>query len=160
MAFDLEPKNVTVGVGHEAYFPCKYNGSNILPYWNISKASGWDVVPTNRLPLKHYFNGTGLIVMDVDESHNMTSFSCIFQVFDHDSLTIVNSVSGTLIVLEDISFHLELNGIHISERVALREGDPTHTLRIVKSGHSFDSYLVLLSVVGEHEGYCGKKWYT
>ena len=62
------------------------------------------VTTTTRLPIKHSSNRTGLTIKDVDESHNMTSYSCLFQVYNRDEIVLVASSVGMLVVLETIFF--------------------------------------------------------
>ena len=155
IAFESEPKNVTVGIGKDAYFPCVYGGSNTIPFWNISSTSGWKLVSINRLPPKHYYNGTGIIVWGIDASHNMTSYSCLFQLFDRERLTFSSNI-GTLIVTEDITFNLILEGVNNAKTIDILEGDPVQNLTISKIGHTLDTYLILVAILKDYEGYCGK----
>lgn len=110
LAFKSQPQgNVTIAEGDDAYFLCMYDGIHTSPHWNISSVDGQQkIVSTNNLPYKHYFNGTGLVVQNVDARNNMTLYSCILQVVEGDGVTVRTSTSGQLIVKENIHFSLQL----------------------------------------------------
>ena len=161
LAFKQQPEgNVTVGEGDNAYFPCTYDGISTKPYWNITSANGQElIVSTSRLPYKYYFNGSGLLVRNVDSSVNMTSYSCILQVFDRNKLTFQHSTSGQLIVSENIHFWLQfaINGIYMishSRHINISDGDSLK-VTVEKSGYSHSTYLVSVSTT--FKGSCGGK---
>ena len=151
----MQPQgNVTVAEGDDAYFPCTYDGIHTSPYWNISSADGRQkIVSTNNLPYKHYFNGTGLIVQNVDARNNMTLYSCILQVAEGDDDTTQTSTSGQLIVKENIHFSLQLinNDSDIdnttSSRQVIVHNRESLTVTIAKHGYTRNTYLVFLKIV-------------
>ena len=77
IVFLQQPKNVTVNEDTDAFFPCTYNGTYGVPTWRINNN---DFV-TSGLPPKHSYNGTGLVVHNVDFSLNNYSYSCFFEVY-------------------------------------------------------------------------------
>ena len=77
IVFIQQPKNVTVNENTDAFFPCTYFGTTDVPTWRINDN---DFV-TSGLPPKHSYNGTGLVVHNVDLSLNNYSYSCFFLVY-------------------------------------------------------------------------------
>ena len=53
---------------------------------------------------KHFSETSGLFIKDVDENHNMTSYSCLFQIYDRNKVKIIASAIGMLIMLETIIY--------------------------------------------------------
>ena len=98
--FVEEPQNVTVPEGVDVFFPCSYQGISGVPTWRISK----QVFISSDLPPKHSFNGSGLIVHNVDLSLNMTSYSCFFSVYQG---------GGTIRDIESRTGFLIIAGLHI-----------------------------------------------
>ena len=76
IVFLQQPKNVTVNENTDAFFPCTYNGTYDVPTWRINN----NVFVTSGVPPKHSYNGTGLVVHNVDFSLNNYSYSCFFVV--------------------------------------------------------------------------------
>lgn len=154
LIFVSEPSNVTVGVGQEAHFSCSYYGTHASPLWNIIHPGGTSkTVSTARLPLKHSSNATGLTVVDVEDSHNMTSYSCLFQIYNRNRIELITSTIGTLIVLETITFSLRLSShtqLPNNQTLNLFKGDSPPLLTIVKSGYSADTFVVVLRIKGFH----------
>jgi hypothetical protein len=141
--YTREPWNITTGLGKTVFFPCMYRGSSVNPLWNISYPDGTSkFVSTTRLPIKLQSNGTGLIISDVDESHNMTGYSCIFQAFDRDKIVLVSSSVGILTVLESVifSFSIDIDQLNVSE------GDYPPQISILKTGYSTDTHSISLLI--------------
>lgn len=141
---------MSVGVGQEAHFECVYRGTHAAPIWNITNPGGSSkIVSTGKLPHKHFSKTTGLVIKDVDESHNMTSYSCLFQIYNRKKVEIVASAAGMLIVLETITFDMHISNYinHISNRTLnLVKGDSPPLLQITKQGYSAESFIVILSI--------------
>ena len=96
-----EPNNVTVTEGMDAFFACTYVGTSGVPSWRIAN----HVFAINALPPRHLFNGSGLIVSNVDMSMNMTSYSCLFSVYIGE---------GRFRTMESNSGFLFITGLHVS----------------------------------------------
>ena len=155
ITFISEPRNVRVGVGQKAHFECIYHGTHAAPIWNITYPRGTSrILSTGKLPLKHFSNATGLFIKDVDESHNMTSYSCLFQIYDRDKVKVIASTAGMLIVVETITFDLQIsNYVHLvsNRTLDLVKGDIPPLLQIIKQGYSTDTYVVILSISLIHD---------
>ena len=95
--------NVTVAVGMNAFFPCSYNGTTAAPTWRINNS----ISHNNKLPPKHSYNGSGLVVSNVDCSLNMTSYSCFFNVYvGGGQFMDFNSSTGFLIITRGLFISL------------------------------------------------------
>ena len=95
IVFLQEPNNVTVVEGMDAFFPCTYHGTSGVPDWRI--ANNDFVIST--LPHKHSYNGSGLVVSNVDLSLNMNSYSCFFSVYQGEGKFMeIESTTGFLII--------------------------------------------------------------
>ena len=88
--FVKEPRDVHVPCGSNAFFPCTYTGTNGIPLWRINGA----LRPINILPFRHKFNGTGMVISDVDDAMNGTLYQCCFIIANKE----INSTTGALIV--------------------------------------------------------------
>ena len=75
--FLQEPKNVTVVESTDAFFACSYTGTSDVPSWKIAGI----IFVTSALPPKHSYNGSGLVVSNVDLSLNMSSYACFFSEY-------------------------------------------------------------------------------
>ena len=95
-----EPKNVTVFEGMDAFFPCYYHGTSGIPTWRIANHE----FATSALPPRYFYNGSGLVVSNVDLSLNMTSYSCFF---------IVYGTEGQFVDIESTTGYLYISGLHI-----------------------------------------------
>lgn len=123
--------------------PCTYRGPSVNPLWNISYPDGTSkFVSTTRLPIKFQSNGTGLIITDVDESHNMTGYSCTFQAFDRNNIVLVSSSVGILTVLESVIFSFSND----TDQYNISEGDLPPKISILKTGYSTDTHLISLLI--------------
>ena len=73
-----QPSDVTAPPGSDVFFPCTYIGisANILPQWRING----ELFFSNSLPPRHFYNGTGVLVLNIDESMNMNSYICLFDL--------------------------------------------------------------------------------
>ena len=101
IVFLQEPKNVTVSEGAEAFFACTYHGTTGVPVWRITN----NVFVTSALPPRHSYNGTGLVVRNVDLSLNMNSYSCFFNV---------HIGGGRFVDIESTTGFLVIAGLHAS----------------------------------------------
>lgn len=149
----MEPRNITAGIGMDVHFNCKHTGTLASPFWNITYPNGASrTVSTARLPHYHFSTGMGLLIRDVDETHNMTSYACMFRIYDRNELIIISSKAGTLIVLENIRFDLQLrdsNGFEIStttRSLELFQGDSLPFITIKKFGYSADTFIVIVRI--------------
>ena len=94
IVFLQEPKNVTVAEGKDAFFPCSYLGTNRSPSWTINS----HIFLISSLPPKHSYNGSGLIVSNVDLSLNMSSYSCSIVLVTRGRLNNTKSNTGFLLI--------------------------------------------------------------
>ena len=86
---------MTVFEGMDAFFPCYYHGTSGIPTWRIGKTE----FATSALPPPYFYNGSGLVVSNVDLSLNMTSYSCFFSVYvGGGQFMDINSSTGFLII--------------------------------------------------------------
>ena len=93
--FLQEPRNVTVSEGADAFFPCTYHGTTGVPDWRISN----NVFVTSVLPPRHSYNGSGLLVRNVDLSLNVTPYTCLFTVFvEGGQISDIESSTGFLLI--------------------------------------------------------------
>lgn len=90
--FTNEPTNVTVVEGENAYFPCEYTGTRILPSWTID---GRRYAHSSSLRDFRY-NSSGLIVLHVTLDMNGVSVSCSF-FFGSE---LIQSKTGYIIVVQ------------------------------------------------------------
>ena len=77
MTFMRKPQDTKAVVGNNAFFPCIYTGTRGVPHWLINQTITHVV---SQLPLGHSYNGTGLIVHNVDVSINATTYQCCFEI--------------------------------------------------------------------------------
>ena len=70
--------NTTASVGSQAFIPCILSGisRSVIPSWFINGRS----LTVTTLPNKHRYNGSGIIIRDVDLIMNMNSYSCVFDL--------------------------------------------------------------------------------
>ena len=94
IVFIQQPQNVTVSEGADAFFPCSYLGTSGVPSWKINNK----VFVTSPLPSRHLYNGSGLVVSNVDLSLNMSSYSCFFTVYINGEFMDIKSNTGFLII--------------------------------------------------------------
>ena len=108
---------MTVSSGELAYFPCSLDGVYGIPRWKIDNTTMTISYHHNELPVDHWFNQTGLIVL-ADPSKNGWTYSCLLVQFinggdiaqqkgpflltvtegeswDNESLITINFVIGT-----------------------------------------------------------------
>ena len=92
-----QPQDVKTVIGNSAFFPCTYTGTRGVPHWSVNQT---DSYPDGALPSKHIYNGTGLIVRNVDMSMNATSYKCCFEVEVHPgAIEEICSSTGMLIII-------------------------------------------------------------
>ena len=101
ITFLQEPKNVTVPEGADTFFACTYNGTTGVPVWRITN----NVFVTSALPPRHSYNGSGLVVSNVDLLLNMNSYSCFFNV---------HIGRGRFVDIESTTGFLVIAGLHAS----------------------------------------------
>lgn len=100
--------NVTSIIGGQAYFPCTYEGTDVTPGWRIVHANGEASHYTaTTLPINHYYNGMGLLVREIDQTLNLTVYSCFFKFNIAGSYRIM-SLNGTLKILSPVIFELSI----------------------------------------------------
>ena len=92
--FLQEPRNVTVTEGVDAFFPCTYYGTNRSPHWKINSS----IYSISDLPPRHLYNGSGLVISNVDLSLNMTSYSCFIEVIARGEFIDIESNIGFLLI--------------------------------------------------------------
>ena len=95
IVFLQQPMNVTLAAGMDAFFACTYLGTSGVPDWRISN----NVFVASALPPRHLYNGSGLVVSNVDLSLNMSSYSCLFPVFNGREFTDIESTIGYLLII-------------------------------------------------------------
>ena len=81
------PQDISVPVGGIAYFNCTYSGTLAVPFWIIRER----VFSIQNLPERHSYSDQALIVENVQESDNGSTYRCSF--FD------IQSATATLTVL-------------------------------------------------------------
>ena len=97
IVFLQEPANVTVAEGTTAFFACTYNGTTAAPEWKINDRP----YLLCSLPSRHSYDGSGLVVENVNLSMNMNSYSCFFELLPCDgtvSLKEIESNTGFLFI--------------------------------------------------------------
>ena len=78
--------------GEEAFFPCIHSQADILPLWRINGV----LHSTTRLPARHEFNTTGLIV-STDLSLDGSTYSCWLQFLDPEIGVMVHESKNALL---------------------------------------------------------------
>ena len=152
----------------DVHFHCDYVGTHASPIWKITHPEGTSrMVSIARLPHNHFSTDTGLVIRGVDETQNMTSYACLFRIYDRDQIVIITSKVGTLIVLETITFDLQLSDINniqltnasYSRMLELFQGDSIPSLSIRKLGYSEDTFIVIVRIKSFDTDHCsaGKK---
>ena len=97
MVFIRQPQDSKTVIGNDAFFPCTYTGITRVPHWLVNQTSTYLV---SALPPRHSYNGTGLIVHNVDTSLNATKYKCCFEL--HLGEGVINdscSLEGMLIII-------------------------------------------------------------
>ena len=75
--FIHQPQDTTTVSGNDVFFPCTYTGTRGVPHWLVNQTSAHFV---SALPSKHSYNGSGLIVHNVEVSMNATKYQCCFEL--------------------------------------------------------------------------------
>ena len=83
----------------DAYFACTSNDTNGVPTWKIAN----HVFASSALPPRYSYNGSGLVISNVDLSLNTTSYSCFF---------IVYVTEGQFVDIESTTGFLYITGLH------------------------------------------------
>lgn len=76
VVFVCEPQDTKAVSGNDAFFPCTYTGTSVVPHWSVNQTR---MYPVSALPSGHRHNDTGLIVHNVDTSMNATKYQCCFE---------------------------------------------------------------------------------
>ena len=92
--FVNEPSNVTVVEGGSSYFPCEYTTVTVAPVWVINGITR----TSSNLPLNHYYNGSGLVILNVNVQLNGSCYSCIVYYFTGMNIETLRSRKGCLTV--------------------------------------------------------------
>lgn len=95
VTFQSGPQNLTVVTGEDAYFPCIYSGIGVLPKWSIAGRN----YTTRNLPNSHFFNGSGLVVINVNLLMNNWTYFCYFMVLNVSERITFKSSAGTITVI-------------------------------------------------------------
>jgi hypothetical protein len=69
-------------------------GATSTPFWKING----QIYSSTRLPNKHEFNGTGLVVQNADLSISNSSYSCLYYVDTSEGLVLQESAQALLTV--------------------------------------------------------------
>ena len=96
MVFFQQPEDTEAVIGNTAYFPCTYNGTRGVPFWVVNESYAY---PVNTLPPNHRYNGSGLIVYNVDIWMNGTKYQCCFQHLEQGDIVKTCSSEGTLTII-------------------------------------------------------------
>lgn len=137
------PKDISTGIGKDVFLPCMYNGLNITPIWNIMHADGTiQIASIGRLPAKHFSNSSGLIIRDIDNTQNGSSYSCFLQAYDKNKIVCVSSPTATINVLEtiyyDLKFYMDNNNDKQPLNILEGESGPIRMI-ITRSDHSIET---------------------
>ena len=99
-AFSSEPQDFCAVDGHDAFFPCEYNGTSV--YSTLWRING-QIWSTSRLPPNHRLHTSGLVV-SVDTSFNQSTYSCIIRILSVDDEIIeLESKTAVLTVVAQVS---------------------------------------------------------
>ena len=75
--FLAEPQSITTVEGMTVFIPCSFEGTDAAPSWNIKFKNGTIFTASSSdLPPKHLYNGSGIILQDVDVNLNHTTYVC------------------------------------------------------------------------------------
>ena len=112
--FLMQPKNATVFEGGTLFIPCNFKNSDATPSWNIEFKNGSTLtVSSSILPPKHYYNGSGMILKDIEVALNQTTYTCylITVIKGMRGFSIAKSTEGTITVIgsNPQSFMLKFN---------------------------------------------------
>ena len=92
--FIREPHDVCIGENGNAFFQCLIAGATSTPFWKINGRT----YSSTRLPIKHVFNGTGLVVQNTDLSMDNSTYSCLYYVTTSEGLVLQESAQALLTV--------------------------------------------------------------
>ena len=142
-----QPANVSAVVMGQAYFPCRYTGTNKVPEWNIIDSNGLAMQYTaTTLPSFHFYNGTGLLITKVDASLNLTTYSCFFDLDRAGPYTLASS-NGTLNILTPVIFKMNgVGGVEPSNELSFIEGMSNSFITINQSGYTNLTFIVTLEI--------------
>ncbi len=74
--FLSQPQDACISIDEDVFFSCISTESS-YPYWRINGV----LLSSYDLPNKHFYNGSGLLIRNIDSSFNGSVYSCIFLVF-------------------------------------------------------------------------------
>ena len=81
--FLAEPQNITTAEGLTVFIPCSFGGTDAAPSWNIEyKNRTTFTISSSDLPPKHLYNGTGIVLQDVDDTFDEITYVCYLAFAD------------------------------------------------------------------------------
>lgn len=92
--FIHEPRDICINEGSNAFFQCTVAGATSTPFWKINGRT----YSSTRLPVKHVFNGAGLVVLSADLSMDNSTYSCLYFVTTSEGLILQESAQALLTV--------------------------------------------------------------
>ena len=106
--------NVTVNVEEDSFIHCKFNGTPSTPIWTMMLSSGRNKTYASvNLPPKHFYNGSGLVIINVDSEMNGTRYGCFLNYFQDGSVMTLHSKLGTLLVQNTTKPSVALNQVQV-----------------------------------------------
>lgn len=77
-SWERQPTDVYSIPGSDAFFPCTYTGvtAQLHPQWLYNG----QLFLSNNPPPGHCYNGTGIIVENIDQSMHLSTYQCIFDL--------------------------------------------------------------------------------
>jgi len=106
VTFMQQPQDTKAVVGSDVFFPCTYTGTRGVPHWLINQF----IHVVSQLPSGHSYNGTGLIIHQVDVFMNATEYQCCFEL--HTGQGVIKktcSSAGMLIISAGTGITNQLN---------------------------------------------------
>ena len=104
--FLTEPRNIITMEGMTVFIPCNFGNTDAAPSWNIVYKNGTAITASSsNLPPKHLYNGTGIIVQDIDADLHQTTYICYLiyatvQTDGRKTFKTLRSTPGTLNITE------------------------------------------------------------
>lgn len=103
--FLKQPTDLTLQEGKTAFIPCIFEEANVAPSWQIEFNNGTVLkTASSTLPVKHRYNGSGLILSTPDITMSGTTYMCYLIFFDvnvHQGFNILKSTRGRLTVFSN-----------------------------------------------------------
>ena len=100
--FLMQPQDVTVFQGRSIFIPCSLENTDSTPSWNIAYKNRPVIAASSTfLPPKHMYNGTGIILKNVDIDLNETEYTCylILAMEGKRNFSILRSTTGKVTVI-------------------------------------------------------------